>query len=115
MPHTFVYIRNSLIQLHGGLTLTQPLLLDLIKQGKRASELLESAPTQHLFIRKMMDQRPPRRHRTNCLYIYGPPGIGKTTMIAQVLEEVKSVHPELNYYCKKSLSKYWDGYDNAPI
>lgn len=63
-----------------------------------------------MFIQKMLDQRSPCKHRTDCLF--GPPGVGKTTRIHKLLEEV---YPALDYYLKKSLSKYWDGYDNQPI
>ena len=49
------------------------------------------------------------------MYIYGPPGIGKSTYIFKWFD-LKKFNPELDYYCKVSgLSKWYDGYDNEPI
>lgn len=92
----------------------QASILELIKSGKLASQLLEMASTQHIFMRKMMD-------RTECIALIVCTSMAllelekKTTTIHRLLEVIRSMHSELEYYMKKSLSKYWDGYDNQPI
>ena len=54
-----------------------------IKTGglqNRFKNLLNPYPTCRMIIKQNLDLRPPRRHKTHCLYIHGPTGIGKTRM-----------------------------------
>ena len=59
--------------------------------------------------------RPPRTHKTQCLYIYGPTGLGKTTTIDRCLTSLQTTYG-IDYYKKlRGLSKFWDSYDNEQI
>ena len=87
-----------------------------IKNGARWSQLLADGH-QHQLVMKLMCLRPPRQQRTNCLYIYGKAGIGKTRAIYDCMKKMKEItNGQLDYFCKGSgLSKFWDGYDNQPV
>jgi len=42
--------------------------------------------------------------------------MGKTASINSVLNTIRSMHPQVDYYSKMGgLGKFWDGYDNQPI
>lgn len=94
---------------------SQTEILHRIQNGERRLKLELQFPGHLRFIRMSMLHRPPRKHKTRVLYIYGPPGTGKTTAISRTLQYVSELHPQLDYYCKHSLNKFWDGYDNQPI
>ena len=67
-------------------------------------------------IGKVMAHRPPRHHETKCLYVWGPPGTGKSTTIHRVLKTFQKLDPRAGYYPKMgALKKFWDGYDNQPF
>lgn len=90
--------------------------MKMVKEGKRASEIVFKYPALYQSVYKLMRFRPPRVIRTSVLYYYEPPGTGKTTMVCNALRTLYNLYPEVSYYCKLGgLSKYWDGYDNQPI
>ena len=67
-------------------------------------------------IYKLARFRPQRTHRTDLVYYHGPPGTGKTTAISRVLNTIRKMYPEVDYYAKMGgISKFYDGYDNQPI
>ena len=90
-------------------------ILNFVKSGFKASDILSWFPTQYNTIVKMMKFRPPRTSKTSVLHIWGPTGVGKTTLVHRVLESYRLLNVA-EYYSKcGGLSKYWDGYDNQEI
>ena len=91
-------------------------ILDLVKQGYRRSQLEEKYPAMTSTIAKLMTHRPTRDFETQCLYVWGPPGTGKSTTIHKVLQAFKKIDWRADYYPKMgALKKFWDGYDNQPF
>ena len=89
---------------------------ELILSGARRTSLIAQFPSMVQVIGKLMELRPPRMHETDCLYIYGQTGHGKTTAVLQTLNTMQRLYPKLCYYSKSGgLTKYFDGYDNQPI
>ena len=93
------------------------LIQDSIRRGSlqnRFHNLLKIYPTCRLIIKQNLDLRPPRRHKTHCMYIHGPIGIGKTKYTRAVLNAINKQYPEIDYYMKSYgfISEYWDGYSN---
>lgn len=79
------------------------------------SEILVEFPAMYSTIAKLMLQRPRRVLKTNVLYLWGPTGAGKTTMVYRVLSALAQRNM-CDYYSKGGgLRKFWDGYDNQPI
>ena len=90
-------------------------ILQRIRTGSRMSEILLEFPAMYATIAKLMLQRPRRVLKTNVLYIWGPTGGGKTTMVYRVLSALAQQNI-CDYYSKGGgLRKFWDGYDNQPI
>ena len=90
-------------------------ILAKIKEGKCRTELETEYPTMVSQIGKMMAHRSPRLHETQCLYVWSPPGTGKSTTIHKVLQTIQSMNNAAGYYAKMgALKKFWDGYDNQP-
>ena len=83
----------------------------LILSGVRRTVLLARFPTMYQTISKLMELRPVRTHDTDCLYIWGPTGTGKTTAVNQILSTIQKIYPTMCFYA----TKYFDGYDNQPI
>lgn len=79
------------------------------------SEIIVEYPAMYATIAKLMMQRPRRMIKTSVLYLWGPTGVGKTTMVFRVLKTLAR-EGLIDYYSKGGgLKKYWDGYDNQPI
>lgn len=92
------------------------LILEKISAGARRLKLEVEHPTCTRIIAQLMEHRPKRHGETHCIYIWGPPGCGKTTALKRILTTIEHLYPALTYYKKMSeLSKFWDGYDNDPI
>ena len=90
-------------------------ILQRIRTGHRMSEILLEFPPMYSTIAKLMLQRPRRVLKTNVLYLWGPTGAGKTTMVYRVLSGLAQRNL-CDYYSKGGgLRKFWDGYDNQPI
>lgn len=90
-------------------------ILERIRTGHRMSEILLEFPAMYSTIAKLMLQRPRRVLKTNVLYLWGPTGAGKTTMVYRVLSALAQRNI-CDYYSKGGgLRKFWDGYDNQPI
>ena len=82
--------------------------------GHRASDIVIDYPHMYSQIMTLMKFRPPRLFKTQVLHIWGPTGVGKTTLIHKILESYKE--HRVDYYSKcGGLSKFWDGYDNQEI
>ena len=93
-------------------------VLQIIQAGMRLSQIIRTPGLEAMQIpgSKLMRYRPHRKVTTKVLYIYGPPGVGKTYFIMQWLRSLHYYNPELATYCKvMGLSKWYDGYDNEPI
>ena len=91
-------------------------IMDKIKQGYRRTQLEIQYPSMVSQISKMMQHRPSREHETQCLYVWGPPGTGKSTTIHKVFQAFKKLDNRADYYPKMgALKKFWDGYDNQPF
>ena len=91
------------------------IIMDMVKRGMRSSSIVSQFPSMYPQIMKLMRYRPPRQHKTQCLYVYGPTGLGKTTCIDRCLTAFKEQF-NIDYYKKlRGLSKFWDSYDNEPI
>ena len=67
-----------------------------------------------MIIKQNLDLRPCREHKTHCLYIHGPTGIGKTKYTHALLRTIQKHYPEIDYYMKSYgfTSEYWDGYSD---
>ena len=90
-------------------------ILDMVKNGHRSSEIIAQFTSMYTQILKLMRFRPPRTHKTQCLYIYGPTGLGKSTTIDRCLTSLQTTY-KIDYYKKlRGLSKFWDSYDNEQI
>ena len=90
-------------------------ILKMIKEGYRMSEIVVEYPSMYATIAKLMLQRPKRVTKTDVLYLWGPTGVGKTSMVFRVLKTLQRLHL-CDYYSKGSgLKKFWDGYDNQQI
>ena len=60
---------------------------DNIQQGARMyRDLVPDYPSQHKLIASLMCLRPHRKGRNDVLYMWGPPGTGKTMAVARVLD-----------------------------
>ena len=91
-------------------------ILDLIKQGYRRSQLETQFPAMVTTVAKLMSHRPSRDFETQCLYVWGPPGTGKSTTIHKVFQAFAKIDWRADYYPKMgALKKFWDGYDNQPF
>lgn len=87
-----------------------------ILNGKRMSYLCALYPQMYSSIVKLMRFRPARQHRTDLVYYWGEPGVGKTTNIMRVLQSIYKLYPEVDYYCKLGgIDRWFDGYDNQKI
>lgn len=92
------------------------IIYEEIIKGTRFSKLCATYPMCMPQIARLMRFRPAREHRTDILYIHGPPGTGKTTTTLRVLKSIRTLYPELDFYCKLGgLDRWFDGYDNQPI
>ena len=90
-------------------------ILRMIKEGYRASEIIVEYPAMYATIAKLMLKRLRRVIRTNVLYLYGPTGVGKTSLVFRVLKTLARLNM-CDYFTKGGgLKKFWDGYDNQPI
>ena len=90
--------------------------MQLILQGKKCSEICMLYPQLLPQIYKLGRFRPQRTFRTDLVYYHGPPGTGKTTSISRVLNTIRRLYPQVDYYSKMGgLSKFFDGYDNQVI
>ena len=75
-----------------GMDMTKPLktqkrkqaeeIMEMIKDGKRCSEIVAQYPQQLANIYQLARFRPQRKHRTDLIYYYGRAGVGKTTCIS---------------------------------
>lgn len=83
-----------------------------IQEGYKASTLHNQCPTMIPHISKLMCQRPPRRHETRCLHVWGPPGTGKTSTVTRVMRSIDQLYGLSTYNKVGGFAKYWDGYDN---
>lgn len=91
-------------------------ILKLIQQGTRRITVECMHPTMHHIIPKLMKHFPPRQGTTQSLYLWGPPGTGKSTTVLNVMRAISSIHPDMDFYSKMGgLKKFWDGYDNQPF
>ena len=89
-------------------------ILVKVQCGTRMRELERQHPQMILQIAKLMKHRRPRMNQTKAHYIYGPPGVGKSTTVMRVLRSAANLG--VSFYMKMGgLSKFWDGYDNDPI
>ena len=90
-----------------------------ILSGRKMKSLCMEYPHMVSRIGPLMMMRPRKYVETDCLYIHGPSGIGKTTMMKRITEVVKTYHYEnepITVYNKLGgFSKWWDGYDNQEI
>ena len=92
------------------------IILSRILDKERCSSICLDYPAMLPQIYKLACFRPQRTHRTDLVYYYGPPGTGKTTAISRVLNTIRRLYPECDYYAKMGgISKFYDGYDNQPI
>ena len=92
------------------------IILSRILDKERCSSICLDYPAMLPQIYKLARFRPQRTHRTDLVYYHGPPGTGKTTAISRVLNTIRRLYPEVDYYAKMGgISKFYDGYDNQPI
>ena len=81
----------------------------MIKEGKRASEIIAVYPAMSQTVMKLMNQRPSRVFKTSVLYLYGPTGVGKTSLVFRVLKTLVR-YGKCDYFSKGGgLKIYWDG------
>ena len=94
---------------------TSDVILEMVKKGERMSVIVPQHPTQYNVVAKMMQYRLRRIIKTKILYLYGPTGVGKTTMIWRCLSTLQNLGI-VDYFSKGGgLKRFWDGYDNQPI
>lgn len=68
------------------------------------------------MIKMLGEYRPPRTWMTKCLFVHGPPGVGKSVSTLRTLRALSKLYSPIDYYVKVGgLNKWWDGYDNQPI
>ena len=90
--------------------------MDIILEKKRCSEIFRKYPQLLQHVYKLARFRPQREFRTDLIYYYGAPGTGKSTTVSKVLNTIRKLYPQADYYAKMGgLSKYFDGNDNQPV
>ena len=78
-----------------------------ILAGKKCSEICMMYLQLLPQIYKLAGFRPQRSFRTDLVYYHGPPGTGKTTTISRVLNTIRRLYPQVDYYSKMGgLSKF---------
>ena len=82
-------------------------VLDLVKQGYRRTQLETQFPAMVSTIAKLMTHRPFRDFETQCLYVWGPPGTGKSTTIHKVFQALKKIDWRADYYTKMGASTFF--------
>lgn len=103
------------VQLQKTVTDHSQIIKEEILKGQRLSQLIKKIPGHYNQIAKLMFLCPRRSFRTYVLYLNGPTGTGKATMMFALLESIaKELDPD--FYCKSgSLKKFWDMYNNQHI
>ena len=96
-------------------TKTSDIIKDQIINGAKRLELTKKFPQMARTIKDCLELHPVKYQSTDCMYLFGPTGAGKTTTTKRVLDYFRDVHG-INYYSKMGgLSKFFDGYDWQPI
>ena len=92
-------------------TKTSDIIRNQIAQGVSRLTLLNRFPHMGLVIKQCLELHPIKYEKSDCVYIYGPTGSGKTTTCKRVLDWFKRACG-VKYYAKMGgLSKFFDGYD----
>ena len=73
--------------------------LKLIKKGMKYSQAVARDPGSSNTKKEMMLFRPPRKHRTDVLYLWGRAGTGKSTSIYNTLTAFRNTYGH-TFYCK---------------
>lgn len=87
-------------------------ILAQIKAGEKFSTLVDRFPTMVAAIKRLMGNRPARRHLTRCLYVWGPTKVGKSTAIKRVLNSVQELYGYSWHAKMLGFYEKWEGYDN---
>ena len=96
-------------------TKTSDIIRSKIMAGESRIKLLREYPHMGLVIKQCLELHKTKYEASDCMYIYGPTGSGKTTTCKRVFDYFKRAFG-INYYAKMGgLSKFFDGYDWQPI
>ena len=96
-------------------TKTSDIIRDRILKGESRLKLVNAFPHMSRTIKDCLELHPVKYIETDCMYLFGGTGAGKTTTCKRVLNYFKQKH-NLGYYSKMGgLSKFFDGYDWQPI
>ena len=66
----------------------------------RISKIVLQYPQLIDKIYKLARLRPQHTFRTDIVYYYGPPGMGKTNEIDTLLRTIRHIYPECDFYSK---------------
>lgn len=116
----YIYAKSSPFTQHGNVpdrhqedqqkgqgSLKMAVILDRCRRGERFSKLTTEFPTMLTKIAQIMRFYPPWKALTYCLYIWGPPGTGKSIQVKAALDAVATTYPHLDTYVKMgALDKF---------
>lgn len=92
-------------------TKTTDIIRDRMMRGAKRLTLLADFPSQHKVIKDLMELHPIEHEYTDCVYIFGGTGAGKTTTVKRVLEYFENNWGITSYAKMGGLSKFYDGYN----
>ena len=90
---------------------TSEIIRDKILAGAKPHDLYYEFPGCIPMIKQLLPLHKRKYTRTDCMYIYGQTGIGKTSNLTRVLNHFRSMGNIQYYFKVGGLSKFFNGYN----